>query len=79
MHVETDVGVEIPHERSPFERPEPRIALRIHGTGHLIHLFAGPLTGGRAAAIACTLIETAKLDGVDPQAWRAETLARIPD
>ena len=31
------------------------------------------------AAIACTLIETAKLDNVDPQAWLADTLARIAD
>ena len=37
------------------------------------------LTRGRAAAIAYTLIETAKLNGVDPQAWIAHTLARIPD
>jgi hypothetical protein len=42
-------------------------------------LFVGSLTGGRAAAIVCTLIETAKLKGVDPQAWLADTLARIPD
>jgi hypothetical protein len=42
-------------------------------------LFVGSLTGGRAAAIACTLIETAKLNGVDPHAWLADTLARIPD
>jgi transposase len=26
-----------------------------------------------------TLIETAKLNGVDPQAWLTDTLARIPD
>jgi hypothetical protein len=32
-----------------------------------------------AAAIAYTLIETAKLNGVDPQAWLVDTLARIPD
>ena len=25
------------------------------------------------------MIETAKLNGVDPQAWLADTLARIPD
>ncbi len=35
--------------------------------------------GGKAAAIAYTLIETAKLNGVDPHAWLADTLARIPD
>jgi hypothetical protein len=33
---------------------------------------------GRAAAIY-TLIETAKLNGVDPQAWLADVLARLPD
>lgn len=32
-----------------------------------------------SAAIAYTLIETAKLNCVDPQAWLADTLARIPD
>jgi len=35
--------------------------------------------GIKAAAIACTLIETAKLNAVDPNAWLADTLARIPD
>ena len=35
--------------------------------------------GGKAAAIAYTLIETAKLNAVDPHAWLADTLARIPD
>ena len=39
-----------------------------------------PLTAGsKAAAIAYTLIETAKLIGVDPQAWLADTFARSPD
>jgi hypothetical protein len=33
----------------------------------------------QAAAIAYTLIETAKLNAVDPQAWLADTIARIPD
>ena len=32
-------------------------------------LFVGSEGGGKAAAIAYTLIETAKLNGVDPQAW----------
>lgn len=39
--------------------------------------FVGSQTGG--CAIAYTLIETAKLNGIDPQAWLADTLARIPD
>ncbi len=40
---------------------------------------ADGMGGGRAAAIAYTLIETARLNDVDPQAWLAEVLERIPD
>ena len=47
--------------------------------GHFIYLFMGSLGGGKAAAIAYTLIETAKLNGVDPQAWLTDVLARIAD
>ncbi len=32
-----------------------------------------------AAAIAYTLIETAKLNGIDPQAWLTDVLGRIAD
>ena len=32
-----------------------------------------------ASDTAPTLIETAKLNAVDPHAWLADTLARIPD
>lgn len=35
--------------------------------------------GGKAAAIAYTLIETAKLSGVDPQALLTDVLSRIAD
>ncbi len=35
--------------------------------------------GGKSAAIAYTLIETAKLNGVDPQAWLTDILSRIAD
>ena len=54
-------------------------AMRSVAIGRKNYLFVGSLTGGRAAAIAYTLIEAAKLNGVDPQAWLADTLARIPD
>ena len=43
------------------------------------YLFIGSEAGGKAAAIAYTLIKIAKLNGVDPQAWLADTLARIPN
>jgi hypothetical protein len=42
-------------------------------------LFAGSEAGGKSAAIAYTLIETAKLNGVDPQVWLTDVLARIAD
>ena len=46
---------------------------------HKNYLFMGSASGGKAAAIACILIETAKFNDVDPQAWLAEVLDRIPD
>ena len=39
-------------------------------------LFSGSVRGGNSAAIAYTLIETAKLNGVDPQAWLTDVLGR---
>ena len=54
-------------------------AMRAVALGRKNYLFVGSQTGGKSAAIAYTLIETAKLNGVDPQAWLAGTLARIPD
>jgi transposase len=41
--------------------------------------FAGSDEGGRRAAAIYTLIETAKLNRVDPQAWLADVFARLPD
>nr|WP_244283464.1 transposase domain-containing protein [Pseudovibrio sp. Tun.PSC04-5.I4] len=39
----------------------------------------GSQGGGEAAAIANTLIQTAKLNNVDPQAWLTWVLAQIAD
>jgi len=41
--------------------------------------FAGSDEGGRRAAAVYTLIATAKLNALDPQAWLADVLARLPD
>ena len=41
--------------------------------------FAGSDRGGERAAATYTLIETCKLNDVDPQAWLADVLARLPD
>ena len=53
--------------------------LRGIALGRKSWLFAGSDRGGERAAIMLTLIQTAKLNGVDPQAWLAEVLARIAD
>jgi transposase len=42
-------------------------------------LFAGSDRGGRRAAAIYSLIVTAKMNDVDPQAWLADVLARIAD
>jgi hypothetical protein len=42
-------------------------------------LFAGSDRGGERAAVMLTLIQTARLNDIDPQAWLADVLARIAD
>ena len=54
-------------------------ALRGVAIGRKNYLFAGSDAGGERAAIAYTLIETARINGVDPQAWLADVLSRIAD
>jgi len=54
-------------------------SMRCVALGRKNYLFMGSEGGGKSAAIAYTLIETAKLNGVDPQAWLTDTLARIAD
>ena len=53
--------------------------MRPVAVGRKNYLFVGSEGGGKAAAIAYTLIETAKLSGVDPQAWLTDVLGRIAD
>ena len=54
-------------------------ALRGIAVGRHNWTFAGSDEGGRRAAAIYTLIETAKLNSIDPQAWLADVLARLPD
>jgi hypothetical protein len=42
-------------------------------------LFAGSDRGGQRAAAMYSLIVTAKMNGIDPQAWLADVLARIAE
>ena len=54
-------------------------ALRGIALGRRSWLFAGSDRGGDRAALMYTLIVTAKMNDVDPQAWLADVLARIAD
>lgn len=54
-------------------------AIRPLTLGRKNYLFAGSDEGGRRAAIMYTLIETARFNGVDPEAWLADVIAPIAD
>jgi transposase len=53
--------------------------LRGIALGRKSWLFAGSDRGGERAAVMLTLMQTAKLNDIDPQAWLADVLARIAD
>jgi hypothetical protein len=52
---------------------------RAMALGRKSWLFAGSERGADRAAVMATLIMTAKLNDVDPQAWLADVLGRIAD
>ena len=54
-------------------------AMRCIAIGRKNWTFAGSDAGGRRAAAIYTLIETCKLNDVDPRAWLADVLRRLPD
>jgi transposase len=54
-------------------------ALRGVALGRKAWLFAGSPRGGDRAAFMYSLIVTAKMNDVDPQAWLADVLARLPN
>jgi transposase len=53
--------------------------LRAVAVGRRNWTFAGSDEGGRRAAAIYTLIATARLNDIDPQAWLADVLTRLPD
>lgn len=61
-------------DNNPAER-----ALRPIGVGRKNWLFAGADTGAETLARAMTIIETAKMNGLDPQAYLADIFDRIHD
>jgi len=77
VYIETHIGIKIIHNSSPFLAA--RLCTAVTENGHLIWLFAGADTGAETLARAMTIIETAKLNGLDPQAYLADVLDRIHD
>jgi hypothetical protein len=61
-------------DNNPAER-----ALRAVALGRKNYLFAGSDSGGERAAAIYSLIGTAKLNDLNPQAYLANILARIAD
>ena len=54
-------------------------AMRSPVLGRRNYLFCGSDAGGRRAACIYTIIETCKLNGIDPQAYLTDILGRIGD
>ena len=62
-----------------FDNNTAERSMRPIALGRKNYLFMGSERGGKSAAIAYTLIETAKLSGAEPQAWLTDVLGRIAD
>src|SRR2546429_2585066 len=69
----------IAHLKLTIEKMRRELYGRGVAIGRKSWLFAGSDRGGERAAIMYTLIQTAKLNGIDPQAWLADVLASIND
>jgi hypothetical protein len=54
-------------------------ALRAVALGRKNYLFAGSDAGGERAAAIYSLLGSAKLNGIDPEAYLISVLRRIPD
>ncbi len=53
--------------------------IRPVAVGRKNYLFVGSQGGGKAAAVAYTLIETARMNGVNPEAWLTWVLENLQD
>ena len=67
-----DVRVEIDNSAA-------ECALRGFAIDRSNYLFAGADTGGERAAVMYSLIGTAKLNGIDPEAWLRHVIPLIAD
>ena len=53
--------------------------IRPVAVGRKNYLFVGSQGGGKAAAVAYTLIETARMNAANPEAWLTWVLQRLQD
>jgi len=60
-----------------IDNPIAERALRGVAVGRRNWLFAGPRTGGERAAAIYTVIQTCKANGVDPQVYIADVIAKV--
>src|ERR1022692_3736157 len=67
------------HGRLEIDNSAAERALRVVALGRKNYLFAGSDTGGERAASIYSLIGSAKLNGLDPEAYLREVLTRIAD
>jgi hypothetical protein len=72
LHYVNDGRIEI--DNNTAER-----ALRVVALGRKNYLFAGSDAGGKRAAALYSLIGTAKLNGINPEAYLRDVLTRIAD
>lgn len=61
------------------DQQQSRGTLRGVALGRRNWLFVGSPKGGNAAALFYSLVETRRLNGVEPEAWLTDVIARIGD
>jgi transposase len=70
---------DLDHSSQELDNIAVELGMRVIALGSKNHLFAGTDASGKATTTAYTLIETAKLNAVDPHTLLADAIAHIPD
>ncbi|EBT2371823.1 IS66 family transposase [Salmonella enterica] len=64
--------------RVPMENNRAERAIRPVAMGRASWLFAGSLAAGERAVQIMSLLETAKMNGLEPHVWLTDVLTRLP-
>lgn len=72
------LGLYIDDGRLEISNNAAERAIRPLASGRKNYLFAGSDSGGESAAAFYSLIQSAKLNGLDPEAYLRDVLTRIP-